>query len=285
MRKPVRSVVADRKYFQGGGLTKNTNPMAVSQPSGIMASSQPLVDMVANSANNPQGGMSPLNYADGGMFADRPRVQGLMNTLGNVTQLMQPSRLLAKISEKIPATGIGQYITAKKGDPILEGNVGMVDSIKMYDLIDVIGDRTGQRELVDKIGKSIIAQNPQITPKDLETEIMQKLETPSEQLEGELLLQETQQSKNKLQPFLREGSGKIEKPDGKITKVDDFSEGDGIKQLKKEEKLESDKIPEEDLKKIEEKSGALAQGLEKKEIARPTKNSTKKRRTSSRTNG
>ena len=66
MRKPVRSVVADRKYFQGGGLTKNTNPMAVSQPSGIMASSQPLVDMVANSANNPQGGMSPLNYADGG---------------------------------------------------------------------------------------------------------------------------------------------------------------------------------------------------------------------------
>jgi len=66
MRKPVRSVVADRKYFQGGGLTKNTNPMAVSQPSGIMASSQPLVDMVANSANNPQGGMSPLNYANGG---------------------------------------------------------------------------------------------------------------------------------------------------------------------------------------------------------------------------
>ena len=278
MRKPVRSVVANRKYFQGGGLTKNTNPMAVSQPSGIMASSQPLVDMVANSANNPQGGMSPLNYADGGlakfepggMFADRPRVQGLMNTLGNVTQLMQPSRLLAKISEKIPATGIGQYITAKKGDPILDEKVGAIDAIKMYDLIDVIGDRTGQRELVDRIGKSIIAQNPQITPKDLETEIMQKLETPSEQLEGELLLQETQQSKNKLQPFLREGSGKIEKPDGKITKVDDFSEGDGIKQLKKEEKLESDKIPEEDLKKIEEKSGALAQGLEKKEITRPT---------------
>ena len=115
MRKPVRSVVANRKYFQGGGLTKNTNPMAVSQPSGIMASSQPLVDMVANSANNPQGGMSPLNYADGGlakfepggMFADRPRVQGLMNTLGNITKLMQPSRLLAKISEKVPATGIG----------------------------------------------------------------------------------------------------------------------------------------------------------------------------------
>ncbi len=72
MRKPVRSVVADRKYFQGGGLTKNTNPMAVSQPSGIMASSQPLVDMVANSANNPQGGMSPLNYADGGLAKFEP---------------------------------------------------------------------------------------------------------------------------------------------------------------------------------------------------------------------
>ena len=66
MRKPVRSTVANRKYFQGGGLAP-MKPAAPEEAVGIMASSQPLVDMVAQSAGNPQGGMSPLNYADGGV--------------------------------------------------------------------------------------------------------------------------------------------------------------------------------------------------------------------------
>jgi hypothetical protein len=65
MRKPVRSTVANRKYFQGGGLAP-MKPAAPEEAVGIMASSQPLVDMVAQSAGNPQGGMSPLNYNQGG---------------------------------------------------------------------------------------------------------------------------------------------------------------------------------------------------------------------------
>ena len=45
MRKPVRSTVANRKYFQGGGLAP-MKPAAPEEAVGIMASSQPLVDMV-----------------------------------------------------------------------------------------------------------------------------------------------------------------------------------------------------------------------------------------------
>jgi len=65
MRKPVRSTVANRKYFQGGGLAP-MKPAAPEEAVGIMASSQPLVDMIAQSAGNPQGGMSPLNFNQGG---------------------------------------------------------------------------------------------------------------------------------------------------------------------------------------------------------------------------
>ena len=68
MRKPVRSTVANRKYFQGGGLAP-MKPAAPEEAVGIMASSQPLVDMVAQSAGNPQGGMSPLNFNQGGIFS------------------------------------------------------------------------------------------------------------------------------------------------------------------------------------------------------------------------
>ena len=66
MRKPVRSTVANRKYFQGGGLAP-MKPAAPEEAVGIMASSQPLVDMIAQSAGNPQGGMSPLNFNQGGI--------------------------------------------------------------------------------------------------------------------------------------------------------------------------------------------------------------------------
>ena len=251
MRKPVRSAVANRKYFQGGGLA----PMKSAAPEeavGIMASSQPLVDMVAQSAGNPQGGVSPLNFDQGGLFADRPRVQGLISAL-KFANPQYYTQMLAKGLSKFPATGVGQFITAKRGDPILEGNVGAIDAIKMYDLIDVIGDRTGKRELVDKIGKDIVANNPQIKPKDLEEQIMAKIQFP-EQLEGEMLFEETEKKKDKLQPFLREGTGKKDEPKGDI-----------IKQKPDDDRVRSKPIPEEDMKKIKEKGGALAQSLLEKE--------------------
>ena len=64
--RPLRSVLANRKLFQGGGMVGAGNPMANMQPMGILASSQPLVDAVANDAINPQGGTA-LSMADGGI--------------------------------------------------------------------------------------------------------------------------------------------------------------------------------------------------------------------------
>jgi hypothetical protein len=66
--RPLRSVLANRKLFQGGGMVGMGNPMAMAnmQPNGILASSQPLVDAVAGDAINPQGGPT-LSMADGGI--------------------------------------------------------------------------------------------------------------------------------------------------------------------------------------------------------------------------
>jgi hypothetical protein len=47
MRRPIRSHVANRRMFQGGGLSP------LPQPTGILASSQPLVDQVAQNAMSP----------------------------------------------------------------------------------------------------------------------------------------------------------------------------------------------------------------------------------------
>ena len=62
----MRSALANRKMFQGGGMVPMGNPMANMQPRGILASSQPLVDAVASDILNPQGGAT-LSMADGGI--------------------------------------------------------------------------------------------------------------------------------------------------------------------------------------------------------------------------
>jgi len=64
--RPLRSVLANRKLFQGGGMVGAGNPMANMQPMGILASSPNLINAVANDAINPQGGPT-LSMADGGI--------------------------------------------------------------------------------------------------------------------------------------------------------------------------------------------------------------------------
>ena len=285
MRKPVRSTVANRKYFQGGGLAP-MKPSAPEEAVGIMASSQPLVDMVAQSAGNPQGDMSPLNFDQGGLanvpvpegrtrsrfgdldlklgkaFKDFYTLQGLRNPQG---------KLNFDLYDVIPGgyglkTGIQSLFTKDALEKSF--SVGQLGAVNL--LIRNNPDKD-PRKIMETAYK-VYNENPNYG-KEIDDKLQQAIDqlgkSPEklalEQTQGEKLLKETEESKNKLQPFLREGSGKIEKPDGKITKVDDFSEGDGIKQLKKEEKLESDKIPEKDLQKIEEKGGALAKSLLEKE--------------------
>ena len=67
--RPLRSVLANRKMFQGGGIVANgggPRPMANMQPNGILASSPNLIDSVVSDAINPQGG-NTLSMAEGGI--------------------------------------------------------------------------------------------------------------------------------------------------------------------------------------------------------------------------
>ena len=67
MARAIKSILANRKLFQGGGLVPPGNPMQnLNQANGILASSQPLIDSVANDAVNPQGGRT-LSMDSGGI--------------------------------------------------------------------------------------------------------------------------------------------------------------------------------------------------------------------------
>ena len=61
MRRPIRSHVANRRMFQGGGLSP------FPRPTGILASSQPLVDQVAQNAVNPNRTL-PMNQGGAARF-------------------------------------------------------------------------------------------------------------------------------------------------------------------------------------------------------------------------
>ena len=67
MARPIRSVLAKRHMFRGGGMIPVGNPMQnINQASGILASSQPLIEAVAQDATSPVGGAS-LSMAKGGV--------------------------------------------------------------------------------------------------------------------------------------------------------------------------------------------------------------------------
>ena len=96
-RSPVQSVLAERKMFAGGGMLPISTPMN-NQPSGILASSEPLIDVVAQEVLAPmtggpmpmnQGGVASLQY--GGMPSARQLANrraftnSIRNIFGNVS--------------------------------------------------------------------------------------------------------------------------------------------------------------------------------------------------------
>ena len=72
-RAPVQSVLAERKMFAGGGMLPISRPMEEKQPSGILASSEPLIDAVAQEVLAPMTG-GPLTMAEGGSVMREPAV-------------------------------------------------------------------------------------------------------------------------------------------------------------------------------------------------------------------
>jgi hypothetical protein len=74
--KAIKSVLANRKMFRGGGLVPSRNEMVdLNAPSGILSSSMPLIDAVESDALSAEGGtalMSRGGYAHGGLHAPNP---------------------------------------------------------------------------------------------------------------------------------------------------------------------------------------------------------------------
>ena len=212
MRKPVRSTVANRKYFQGGGLAP-MKPAAPEEAVGIMASSQPLVDMVAQSAGNPQGGMSPLNFDQGGL-ANVPVPQGVPKS-----RIRRFGEGLGRFFNPFRVTGEGQTVPALQGmyryfkgvptDPVLEEF-----NIDQFTATEIAKNRfPGQEAEVEEIARDLISKTPRITPENLGEQITKQLNMTIAEKEGEKLLKETEKSKDKLQPFLRDPKGGKFEPD------------------------------------------------------------------------
>jgi len=259
MRKPVRSTVANRKYFQGGGLAP-MKPAAPEEAVGIMASSQPLVDMIAQSAGNPQGGMSPLNFDQGGL-ANVPVPQGVPKSrirrfgdfVGDFAMSVNPFRTFQSINplrtvldEKTgPALGgIARYFADVPTDPRLK-QFG-IDQLSVTELVKK--RFPGKEAEVEEIARNIVSETPGIKPKTLGEQITKQLSVTTAETDGEKLLKETEKSKDKLKPFLRDPKGGVIKDE------------EGI-----EEGLKAKEIPEEDREKIKEKGGELAKSLLEKE--------------------
>ena len=127
MRKPVRSTVANRKYFQGGGLAP-MKPAAPEEAVGIMASSQPLVDMVAQNAGNPQGGMSPLNFNQGGsVFLRQANQVPTESSILNFNQRDLKKRLVPTldIPKRKPGFSIDVPETGSRLEKILKTKINL----------------------------------------------------------------------------------------------------------------------------------------------------------------
>ena len=78
-RAPVQSVLAERKMFAGGGMLPISRPMEEKQPSGILASSEPLIDAVAQEVLAPMTG-GPLTMAEGGSVMRQSISSNLINS-------------------------------------------------------------------------------------------------------------------------------------------------------------------------------------------------------------
>ncbi len=221
MRKPVRSTVANRKYFQGGGLAP-MKPAAPEEAVGIMASSQPLVDMVAQSAGNPQGGMSPLNYADGGVNFNTDQLSKRLTPNIEVPEL-KPLRgskfrrffygpkmerfLNTKINLPIksPLKGIGQYFFSDEDQNqnfTVQTDFPTASSSQLATLDALVQMNPNNKDEIYSLGKRIITDNKSDATGENLANLMksEKLMLDKEKAEDEKFDKEAKEANQKVMP-------------------------------------------------------------------------------------
>ena len=109
-RAPVRSVLAERRMFSNGGMLPISTPFQ-NTPSGILASSSPLIDSVSQEILAPLTG-GPMPMAEGGVAKfEHGGVHGIPTREEWYKMLNQPPpgvTVSEKVIEKVPALPGGQ---------------------------------------------------------------------------------------------------------------------------------------------------------------------------------
>jgi len=221
MRKPVRSTVANRKYFQGGGLAP-MKPAAPEEAVGIMASSQPLVDMVAQSAGNPQGGMSPLNFNQGGINFNTDQLSRRLTPNIEVPELKQlrGSRLRRffygpkmerflntkiNLPIKSPLKGIGQFFLSDENpnqEFTVQRDFPTASSSQLATLDALVQMNPNNKDEIYSLGKKIITENESDATGENLANLMksEKLMLDKEKAEDEKFDKEAKEANQKVMP-------------------------------------------------------------------------------------
>ena len=221
MRKPVRSAVANRKYFQGGGLAP-IKPAAPEEAVGIMASSQPLVDMVAQSAGNPQGGMSPLNFNQGGINFNTDQLSRRLTPNIEVPELkpLRGSRLRRffygpkmerflntkiNLPIKSPLKGIGQFFLSDENpnqEFTVQRDFPTASSSQLATLDALVQMNPNNKNEIYSLGKKIITDNKSDATGENLANLMksEKLMLDKEKAEDEKFDKEAKEANQKVMP-------------------------------------------------------------------------------------
>ena len=107
-RAPVRSVLAERRMFANGGMLPISTPIQ-NAPSGILASSSPLIDSVSQEILAPLTG-GPMPMAEGGVakFAGIPDIPSREEWYKMLSQSPSRATVSEQVIEKVPVIPGGQ---------------------------------------------------------------------------------------------------------------------------------------------------------------------------------
>jgi hypothetical protein len=201
-----------------------------------MASSQPLVDMVAQSSGNPQGGMSPLNFNQGGINFNTDQLSKRLTPSINVPELKAPRSMIeipkdgSKFSRfmrtrfnldmpftqrilntkvnlplKSPLKGIGQYFFSDE-DPGQKFTVSRdfptASSSQLATLDALVQMNPNNKDEIYSLGKRIITDNKSDATGENLANLMksEKLMLDKEKAEDEKFDKEAKEANQKVMP-------------------------------------------------------------------------------------
>ena len=149
MARAIKSILANRKLFQGGGLVPPGNPMQnLNQANGILASSQPLIDSVVSDAVNPQGGRT-LSMDSGGIAKFQFGGLGALD-IPSTTQLASVADLAA-IPDPLQRDAQADIAKVQQAKQAFEA--GQITREQLSQVLDVVIAKYGSVENLEYLAR------------------------------------------------------------------------------------------------------------------------------------